>query len=103
MTKGWSTLFVHKVIRGNIPKGFKTIAATTCPFTETITPEQHIKPSLEEDPIPEATFEEDPVPPQEPTHESEGHAENNAEEPTHEAEAMLRTMQIQLTTILGPS
>ena len=82
----WSTLFVHKVIRGNIPKGFKTIAATTCPFTGTITPEQHIKPSLEEDPLPEFIFEEDPEPPQEPPQEAEGHGETIANEPTHNAD-----------------
>ena len=67
-----STLFVNKVIRGNIPKGFKTIAPTTCPFTGTITLEQHIKPSLEEGPIPEVTFEEEPVKPEEPTNDAEG-------------------------------
>ena len=82
----WSTLFVHKVIRGNIPKGFKAIAATTCPFTGTITREQHIKPSLEEDPLPEFIFEEDPEPPQEPSHEAEGHGETIANEPTHDAD-----------------
>ena len=76
----WSTLFVNKVIRGNIPKGFKTIAPTTCPFTGTITQEQHIKPSLEEDPIPEVTFEEEPAPPEEePTNDAEAHAEIDAD------------------------